>query len=721
MPSSTTYETIKYRTCHLCEAMCGLEISIKDNAVVKIKGHKEDIYSKGHICPKGVALKDLHEDPNRLKQPVKKTANGWEKISWNEAFDIVEQNIKKIRKKYGNDAIATYTGNPTVHNTGTALYLYDTINAINTKNRYASHSLDSVPVFVVNQLMFGHAMLAPVPDIENLAYFLIIGGNPMASNGSFMSTPNIAGKLKSIQKNGGKVVVVDPRKTETAKKASEHYFIVPESDILFLSAIINELFKRDAVKDSRVLSFTNDLDVLREITKSYSIETVAPLTGMKPAHIRQIVDDLLKHENPVVYGRLGINIQSYGTLCQWLVHCINILLGSMDRKGGLLFTLPAIDYVTLMAHESKMYRYKSRVGQYEEIVGEFPSATLADEILTEGEGQVKALMTIAGNIARSVPNSELVEKALGQLDFMVAVDMYINETTQYADVILPPAVGLETLHYSFVLHMVATRNTSKYSEPPLPISGEQRYDWQIMAELQRRLFDGPILKRLLSNFMSRLKPETKLDLALRTGPYGVWGGRKFKKNGLTLKYLKKHIEGVELAEMRPVFPKRLFTKDKKIALVPELFLREFKKIEALLEAKDSSKNIHGMKLIGRRHLRSNNSWMHNLPLLVGGSRKCTALVHPKDAETYGIETDQLVEVYNEFGSIKLPAEVTADIMKGTICIPHGWGHHAENAQMDVANKNSGTNVNLLMDHKRLDKLSSNMAFSGQQVSIRKSA
>ncbi|MEM6379466.1 MAG: molybdopterin-dependent oxidoreductase, partial [Bacteroidota bacterium] len=652
--------SIKYRTCHLCEAMCGLEIEVRDNQPISIKGHREDIYSQGHICPKGYAMMDLHKDPNRLKRPVKRTADGWQEISWNEAFDLVETKLKAIRKQYGNNAIATYTGNPTVHNTGTAISLYDTINALKTRNRFASHSLDSVPVFLVNQLMFGHAMLAPIPDIDQLDYLLIIGANPIASNGSFMSTPNIKGKIKNIQERGGKVVVIDPRKTETAYKASEHYFIHPEKDVLFLLALVNELFQRDAVVQSSVLSFSDHLEELKDLVQPYTKEVVAPITGIKALEIAHIIDDLLQFQNGVVYGRLGVNTQSYGSLCQWLITVINILLGRLDEPGGLLFTLPAIDYVTLMAHESKMFRYASRVKSYREIVGEFPTATLADEILTKGKDQVRGFISIAGNPARSAPNSKLVEKALADLEFMVSIDMYINETTQYADVILPPAVGLETMHYSFVLHMVATRNTAKFSPAPLSISKNQRYDWQIMGELQRRLFTGNIFDRIKSGLLSRIHPATKLDLALKTGPYGIWGGRFLRKDGLSLKRLKQRLEGVELSPLKPVLPKRLFTKNKRIELTPSLFVQELDKVKDLL-SEQGSKDFP-FKLIGRRHLRSNNSWMHNLPVLEGGSRTCTVLIHSEDAQSLGIESGELVEVYSKFGSLQIEAEFTKDII-----------------------------------------------------------
>ncbi len=709
--------TTKYRTCHLCEAMCGLTIQVKDNQVISIEGHKEDIYSRGHICPKGIALKDLHNDPNRLKQPVKKTSSGWQTISWEEAFDTVEQEFKKIRKKYGNNAIGTYTGNPTVHNTGTAITLYDTINAINTKNRYASHSLDSVPVFLVNQMMFGHAMMAPIPDIDHLDYMLIIGANPLASNGSFMSTPDIKGKIKKIQKKGGKVVVIDPRKTETAEKASEHYFIHPEKDVLLLLSIINELIKRNAVRSSKALKLSNHFQELKVMVRPYTIRKVAPITGMSEKQIAHIVDDLTKYPHPIVYGRLGVNTQSYGTLCQWLITSINILLGQLDEKGGLMFTLPAIDYVTLMAHESKMFRYSSRVKSYKEIVGEFPTATIPDEILTKGKDQIRGFITIAGNPARSAPNSELMEKALADLEFMLAIDMYINETTKYADIILPPAVGLETMHYSFVLHMIATRNTAKFSPAPLSISEEQRYDWQIMGELQRRLFSGNIFQRIKSNLMSRIHPKTKLDLALKTGPYGVWGGRFLRKDGLSLKRLEKSTGGIDLSPLTPVLPKRLFTRNKRIELMPELFVREMEKVQELLASKTDGE--YSLKLIGRRHLRSNNSWMHNLPVLEGGSRKCTVMIHKDDAKRRDIQPEETVEVYSEFGAIQIEAEITQDIIPGTISIPHGWGHYGEGIKMDQAQRNAGANINLLMNHDRLDPLSYNMAFNGHPVEIRK--
>ena len=715
---------IKYRTCHLCEAMCGLEVEVKDNEVIGIKGHNADIYSKGHICPKGVALKDLHYDPDRLKQPVKKTENGWETISWEEAYDIVTQELKKIRKKYGNNAIGTYTGNPTVHNTGTALTLYDTINAINTQNRYASHSMDSVPHFLVNQLMFGHAMLAPIPDIEHLEYMLILGGNPLASNGSFMSTPDFKGKMRAIQNRGGKIVVIDPRKTETARKASEHYFIHPEQDVLLLLSIINEIFRRNAVVASSVLSFSEYLEELEAAAQDYSIETVSPIVGISVDHIKHIVDDLIQYKNSAVYGRLGVCTQTYGSLCQWLITCINILMGQLDKKGGLMFTLPAIDYVTLMAHESKMFRYKSRVKGYDEIIGEFPTSTMAEEMLTPGKGQIKGFVCIAGNPARSAPNSKMVEKGLATLDFMVAIDMYINETTKYADIILPPAVGLETMHYSFVLHMVATKNTSKFSNPPLaisenplPISEQQRYDWQIMGELQRRLFSGNLFNRIKNYLISYLHPRTKLDLALKTGPYGVWGGRFLRKDGLSLNRLEKQIEGVELAPLSSVLPDRLFTKNKKINLMPVLFAKELENVKALLQPSIDKK--YPLRLIGRRHLRSNNSWMHNLQTLEGGSKQCTLMIHPTDAEQYGIEAGEQIQVYTEIGSVNIHAEITPDIIAGTICIPHGWGHHGEGLKLNRAQRNAGVNVNELNNHNRLDPLSYNAAFNGHPVAIRK--
>jgi len=568
--------------------------------------------------------------------------------------------------------------------------------------------------------MFGHSMLAPIPDIENLDYLLIIGANPIASNGSFMSTPNIGKKIKNIQRKGGKVVVIDPRKTETAVKATEHYFIEPEKDILFLLSIINELTTRDAITPSKALDLSNHLGELKELATPYNKELVAPIIGITSDQISHIVDDLISHPHSVVYGRLGINTQTYGTLCQWLVTSINILLGQLDEEGGLMFTVPAIDYVTLMAHESKIFRYSSRVKEYKEVVGEFPTATLAEEILTPGENQIKGFISIAGNPARSAPNSKMVEDALKSLDFMLAIDMYINETTQHADLIMPPAVGLETMHYSFVLHMVATNNTSKFNEAPLSIDKDQRYDYQIMGELQRRLFDGSATEKLKSYVKSKIPPKTKLDLALRTGPYGKWGGRFLKKDGLSLGKLKKHPGGIALSKLKSVLPERLFTKDKRIELVPELFATEIKKVKQLLQPIENT-TPYPLKLIGRRHLRSNNSWMHNLPLLEGGSKTCTMMIHPTDAQSYNINNEETVEVHSDSGSINIMAEITEDVIPGTICIPHGWGHVGDGVQLDTAKSHAGTNVNELTNHERLDALSYNMAFNGHPVAIRKLA
>ena len=715
MSTSHPNTEIKYRTCHLCEAMCGLEIEIANQEVVSIRGHEADIYSKGHICPKGVALKELHNDPDRLKQPVKRTPEGWVKISWKEAFDTIEREIKRVRKQYGNESIGTYTGNPTVHNTGTALTLYDTINSINTRNRYASHSLDSVPHMLVNQLMFGHAVLAPIPDIERLDYMLILGANPLASNGSFMSTPDFKGKMRAIQDRGGKVVVIDPRRTETAQKASEHYFIQPERDVLLLLGIINELFRREAVVASRVLQFTDHLEELKQIASDYPIEKISSATGISADQIHHIVDDLIKHSNVAVYGRMGVSVQSYGSLCQWLISCINILLGQLDEEGGVLFTLPAIDYVSLMAHESKIFRYQSRVHGYKEIVGEFPTATLAEEMLTPGEGQIKAFISIAGNPARSAPNSALFEEALASLEFMFAVDMYINETTRHANIILPPAVGLETMHYSFVLHMVATRNTTKFSPPPLPIAPGQKYDWEIMSELQLRLFDGNWIQWIKNQITARIPPRLKLDLALRTGPYGVWGGRLFRGDGLSLSRLEQRPEGIDLAPLRPIFPERLYTADKRIKLVPKEMADEVKVVAGLVDQGADSE--FPLQLIGRRHLRSNNSWMHNLPVLAGGSRRCTALVHPTDAATFGIQDGHSIRVSSPCGEIEIEAELSEDIIQGTVSIPHGWGHTDTAIKQQFAQQNAGANINQLMDHTRLDGLSYNAAFSGQPIKI----
>ncbi len=708
-----------YRTCHLCEAMCGLEISTLKGEVLSIRGDEKDVYSKGHICPKAVALQDIHADPNRLRQPMRRTENGWEAISWEEALQEAGDQIIRIQKEHGRDAVGIYTGNPTVHNTGTILYLYDFMNAVGTRNRFASHSLDQLPQMFMNGEMFGHQAMFTVPDLERTKYFLIIGANPLVSNGSIMSTPDIRQKLEDLQARGGKVVVIDPRKTLTAKAADEHLAIIPGTDVLLLLALVHTFFAEKLFPQNKLnrQPFIHGYQELEQLVLPYSPETVAVNCGISAQDIRLLAREFSQAKSAICYGRLGVSTQAYGTLCQWLILCLNILSGNLDRAGGVMFTKPAIDFLSLLKHEAKALRWKSRVRGLPEVAGDLPATTLADEILTPGEGQIKCLVTVAGNPVLSTPNGPKLDRALGQLDYMIAIDLYLNETTRHANLILPPATGLEVIHYDFVLAIVAIRNMANFSPAVFPKKANMRYDWEILYALQKRLEKEKMgfwagFKHLIFDYLT---PERRLDLALRIGPYGVWGGRFGQINGLSLAALKKRPHGIDLGALEPRLPGRLFTKDKKINLVPANIVKDLPRVQDLMQAE--SKDPDTLLLFGRRQLNSNNSWFHNYARLMKKGDTCLAQIHPNDATKHGIVDEQVVTIRSKTGEIKIRVDLCEDILPGTISIPHGWGHGMEGTQLDLANQFPGVNVNILTDDLEVEGLTGNAVFQGIPVQI----
>ncbi len=698
-------ENIKthYRTCNLCEAMCGLEIKYQKNEIISIKGDKKDRFSKGHICPKAIALQDLYHDKDRLKTPLKKTKNGWQKISWNEAFDEVASKLKTIQKKHGNNAVGTYRGNPNVHNLGMMLFGTPFIQSLQTQQKYTATSVDQLPHHIASLKMFGHHMLIPIPDIDHTDFMLIIGANPVISNGSLMTAPDFTKRLKAIQKRGGEFVVIDPRFTETAKIANQYLTIKPGKDALLLLALIHVIFDENLDIKNHLESHINGWNTIKNIAKDYSPEKISILVGINTEKIKTLAIKFANAKTAVCYGRLGVSTQEFGGICQWLVNVLNIITGNFDKKGGALFTLPAVDLVGMAVKTGKsgsFDRYKSRVNKLPEYSGEFPVATLADEILTKGDGQIKAMITIAGNPVLSTPNGKQLAKALEQLDFMVAIDLYINETTQYADIILPSTTGLETSHYDLAFHQLAVRNTTKYSPILFEKENNQKHDWEIFNALFKRITGKD----------NQATPEIMLDFMLKSGPY--------KDKNLSMKTLIENPHGIDLGTLQPSLPSRLFTKDKKIELAPTIFLEDLKRLEKQFSSwKNEDKLTFPFTLIGRRHLRSNNSWMHNSNRLIKGNERCTLLINNKDAEKLNIKNQQKVTVTSNVGSIVIPVEISDEIMQGVVSIPHGWGHHYKNIKMEIAQKNAGVSINDLTDANKIDKLTGNADFSGTKVKI----
>ncbi|HQU83870.1 MAG TPA: molybdopterin-dependent oxidoreductase [Pyrinomonadaceae bacterium] len=684
-----------YRSCNLCEAICGIEIQHENGKILSFKGDQNDPFSRGHICPKAIALKDIYEDKDRLKTPVKRFGNEWREISWEAAFAEIAEKIKEIQTKYGRSAVAVFQGNPSVHNYGTMLSSGDFLKSLKTPNNFTATSVDQLPHHFAAWAMFGHPLLLPIPDIDRTKYFLILGANPLASNGSLMTSPDIINRLDAIKKRGGKIVLLDPRRTETARVASEHHFIKPSSDVYFLLAIINTLFAENLVNLDKLNDFTDGVEILREVLKDFSPEKAEVLTGISAVEIIRIAREFAASESAVCYGRMGLSTQKFGGLCQWLINAINILTGNLDRAGGAMFTAPAFDVLAASKGRNIYDRWRSRVRNLPEFMGELPVAALAEEILTEGDGQIKALFTICGNPVLSTPNGKQLEKALERLDFMVSVDIYINETTSKADIILPPTTGLEVSHYDVIFNILAVRNTAKYSAPMFEKDENAKFDWEILQTLAHRLSGSEEPLKLVP-------PEAKLDLGLKFGAYK-----------LSLDELKKKVHGIDLGELKPCLPERLFTENKRVNIAPEILVKDLKRLE--LETETSRE--FPFSLIGRRHLRDCNSWLHNSEVLVKGKNRCTLLINKTDAETLNLQSGQNVKVASRTGEIEIPLEITDSIAQGVVSIPHGYGHGREGVRLETAKKHSGVSINDLTDHLLIDELTGNAAFSNVKVKI----
>ncbi len=708
-----------YRACNLCEAICGLVIRVEDDEIVDLRGDPDDPLSQGHLCPKAVALQDIHRDPDRLRHPLRRRADGgWERLGWDEALDTVAERLRATQRRYGRDSLAVYLGNPNVHNYGSLLFGPPLLRLLKTKNRFSATSVDQLPHHLAAQQMFGHMLLLPVPDIDRTGFLLVLGANPLASNGSMMTAPGFERRLKELLARGGRLVVVDPRRTETARLADTHLFVRPGTDAFLLMALLQVIFAEQLEDLGTVASYCDSLAEVRAAVAPFAPERVSSITGIAAEEIRRLAHDFVAAPTAACYGRLGVSTQEFGGLCLWLVNLLNAVSGNLDRQGGVLFTRPAVDAVAHFGR-GRRGRWKSRVRGLEEFASELPVATLAEEILTEGEGQIRALLTVAGNPVLSTPNGAQLDKALGKLDFMVAIDYYLNETTRHADIILPPTSALERDHYDLVFNLLAVHNVAKYSPPLFEPAPDARHDWQILAQLHRRLDSSPLPARFRHWLSARLGPRGLLSLGLRTGPYGS-GWRPFGQ-GLTLKKVENAVHGLDLGPLQPCLPDRLHTPSKRIELAPAIFLANLARLQSRLEAvaaSSSSIDSTALLLVGRRQVRSNNSWMHNYPRLMRGKDRCTLLMHPDDARQRGLHEGQRVSVTSRTGQVEVPLEVSDQMMPGVVSLPHGWGHDRSGARLLVAQQHPGASLNDLTDDQFIDPLSGNAAFSGVPVEVR---
>jgi anaerobic selenocysteine-containing dehydrogenase len=747
-PVSSNGHRTAFRTCPLCEATCGLKIELDGDRVASIRGDDQDVFSHGFICPKGAALRELHEDPDRVRTPLIRRDGELRPAGWDEAFELIDRRLSPILAADRN-AVALYLGNPNAHNLSSLLYGKVLAKALSSRNMFSASTVDQFPKQMASALMFGTGTTIPVPDVDRTDHLLILGANPLASNGSLMTAPDMRGRLKALRARGGKLVVIDPRRTRTAQSADEHYFIRPGTDALLLFALAQVLFEEGLVQPgSHVADLCKGLDQVRALAAPFTPEAVAPACGIDASDIRKMARELAAAPTAAVYGRIGTCTQEFGTLASWLVDVLNVLTGNLDREGGAMFPMGAVGHSNTVGEPGRgrgtsFGRFASRVRGLGEIFGELPVVCLAEEIETPGEGQVRALITMAGNPVLSTPNSERMDAALDSLEFMVSIDVYVNETTRHADVILPAPSPLRRSHYDVALYLFAIRNVAHYSPPVLEPEPGLPDEWVTMLRLAGVAFGmgpdadvgaldagvartlverelrtptssvaGRDAEELMGLLQPRVGPERLLDLMLRTGPYGDGFGSR-AGGGLSLAALEDAPHGVDLGPLRPRLPDVLRTPSGRIELAPETLVTDVKRLRAALERPPGA----GPVLVGRRHLRSNNSWMHNLPMLVKGPARCTLHVHPDDAERYGLIDGEPARLSSRTGTVHAPVEVTDQVMPGVVSLPHGWGHGGAGTSLGVAAEHPGTNSNVLADELLIDALSGNAVLNGIPVEL----
>ncbi|MFM7784943.1 MAG: molybdopterin-dependent oxidoreductase [Gammaproteobacteria bacterium] len=695
-----------YRACHLCEAICGLEITVHEGRVQSIRGDSRDPLSHGYLCPKATALADLQEDPDRLRRPLLREGNDWREIGWEEAFHIAAARLHAVREAHGADAVAIYRGNPNVHNWGLVLHANHFLKRLGTRNHFSATSADQLPHHLASLWMYGHQFLLPVPDIDRTQHLLLIGNNPLASNGSMMTVPDIRGRLKRLRARGGRLVVIDPRRTETAEVADAHHFIRPGTDAALLLAMLQVILAEGLARPGEIAALADGLERLPALLAPFTPEFTAGVTGIGAEAIRTLARDLATAPSAACHGRMGVSTQRFGTLCQWAIQLLNLLCGNLDRPGGTLLTHPAVMAVGPSDRQRGAFgRRHSRVSGYPEFSGEFPVAALAEEMLEPGAGQVRALVTVAGNPVLSTPNGRRLDTALAGLDFMLAIDIYLNETTRHAHLVLPPTGPLEHDHYDLLFHRLAVHNTARYNPAVLPKPEGTLHDWEIFAGLAEAHATitgeaaGPVLP-----------PAQMLDHMLRAGPYGAAAGHPL---ALDLARLEAAPHGIDLGPLAPSLAERICHADGRIAALPDQIPAAVAELLEELRRPAAA----GLLLFGRRSLRSNNSWMHNSHRLVKGPRRDQLLVHPEDLVSCGIADGEEAALRSRVGTIRVRVEASDAVMRGSVCLPHGFGHAREGVRLGIASRLPGASVNDITDERWLDSLSGNAALNGLPVEL----
>ena len=697
--------------------------------MLRISGDPEDEFSRGYICPKAAALADLYEDPDRLTKPIRRTATGWEEMDWDEALDFAAEGLRRVGETHGRNAVGTYLGNPGAH-TWSLLSFLGLRFVLGTKNNSSATSTDQLPQHLTSIEMFGDLGLFPIPDIDRTRFMLILGANPAVSNGSIMSAPGVRDRLRAIRGRGGKVVVVDPRRTETAKLADEYLQVRPGGDPYLLLGMLHVLFEERLADLGTVADHADGLEELKALAAGWTAQRASEPAGVHAEAITELAREFAAAESAVAYGRAGVCQQQSGSITHWLINVLNAVTGNLDTPGGAMFPRPPVDVGTVLKLASKAglggdhRTTRQRVSGLPDMNGEFPVAGLADEISTPGEGQVRALVVFAGNPVLSAPGGNRLGEAMEQLDFFVAIDPHITETSRHADVILPSVSPLERDDLDIVMPAVSVRNHIRFSPAAVPKREGGREDWEIITGLSKRLGHG-LKSRAASNaigigsMLGLASPERAIDAAFAIGPYGIL--RKGPLRGLTVGKVKKAEHGIDLGALEPRLPGALATPGKRLRLAPELLVEEARRLEELA-AERSRAQAEGfdLTLIGRRSLRSNNSWMHNSARLMKGADRCTARLHPDDASSRSLVDGETIRVVSRVGEIELPLEVTDEMRPGVISIPHGFGHTRPGVSWKLAAAKPGASVNDVTDPAVLDRLTGNAAYNSVPVRVKAS-
>ncbi|MHA7833698.1 MAG: molybdopterin-dependent oxidoreductase [Algiphilus sp.] len=752
----TQAESLHHRTCSLCEAACGLVIRHRANEVLAVSGDPHAVLSRGFICAKGKSIADVQADPDRLRQPLRRTAHGgWEEITWDEALDEAAERLRAVQAKAGKDAVGLYTGNPVTHSHGALLVNDAFVAALGTNSRFSAVSCDGLPHMLAALKMFGHFLSNAVPDLDRTHYLLCLGANPVVSNGSFVSAPNMRRRLHELRARGGRFVLIDPRRTESAALADEHLFIRPGTDAAFLLAVLHVVFEDGLDRLGAAAGYVRGLDDLKAAVRPFPPAWAEGLCGI-PAHsIHRIAYEFATAPSAVAYGRMGVATSHTGPLNAWLIVALNVVTGNLDREGGAMFTTPAVDVVALTAASGRHGSFgtrKSRVRGLPEFCGEYPAATMAEEILTPGPGQIRALVVHAGNPVLSVPQGGELEPALESLEYMVSIDLYLNETSRHAHLILPPTGPLGRSSFPLSMNAISVRNVARYASPLAPRDPDSRHDWQILSELTWRLKAPGAFGRWRARRRMRAlytkEDELLLNGLIRWGPYGAAkvpeplaalvrmlaapsqrlntlvqasalgdARKRVRRNRevrLDLRKLREHPHGIDLGPLVPMLGQRIFHSNGCLELAPELFTSKLgRQMDELTRRARSGAFL----LIGRRHPLSNNSWMHNIPRLIKGRYRCTLLMASVDAGRMGLHNDQLVRVRSEAGNVVLPVEVSDDMMNGVVSMPHGWGHGRPGSRLPVATTRPGVSINDVIGADSVDSLTGMSILNSVEVQL----